>query len=440
MKVSVLKVLGILLLTLGIATPVFADENEISAMKEQMDKLNRRIAELENEVKERPSYVAPAGQAPAGSVLETAVSGIRLSGYVDTAFHWNFNNPTNQPVATTGTREQSVRVFDQDEGSFTLHAVETVLEKPAPETGGVGFRTDLFYGEDAEVITPSGSVVDEFDLQQAYVEARFPISALEGNAILGDTLYVRAGKYVTLAGAEVIESKDNWNTTRSLMFGFSIPFTHTGIRVVEKMFGDKVTVSTGLNNGWDQVEDNNNYSTFEGQIAYQPNDDLLFSATTYMGPENANRDGHKRYLVDLVTLWKATDKLSLMANFDLGNERRVVAAPPSGENAQWYGVALYGRYQATEKLAFAARAEIFYDSERFRIGDAALAPQDDGIAGLTRVPTEERYWEWTYTGEYKLYDNLISRLEFRYDWSEAPIFNGESSQQTLSAQLIYNFA
>ncbi|MBI4115044.1 MAG: porin [Candidatus Omnitrophica bacterium] len=445
MKKFVCQIVGICFLISIFSMPVLADENEISALKETIEKLNKRLETLERaQEKPAPTYIAPpGGEAPTANVIEGTLSGVQLTGFVDTAWHWNFNNPTNQPSATTGTREQSVRVFDQDEGSFTIHAVELSLQKPAPETGGVGFRTDLFYGEDAEVITPTGNVIDEFDLQQAYVEANLPIKALEGNEVLGDNLYLRAGKYVTLSGAEVIEAKDNWNTTRSLLFGWAIPFTHTGVRSVYKLFGDKVTVSNGLNNGWDIIEDNNNYSTYEGQIAYTPNDDWLFTATTYIGPENANQDGHKRYLLDFVALWNVTDKLSLMANFDLGNESRVPTADANFETAHWYGFALYAKYQATDKLAFATRGELFVDQEAFRIGAGGVAPTVDFIAGaaVTAFPArEQRYWEWTYTTEYKLYDNLISRLEYRYDWSDGTIFNGESSQQTLSAQLIYNFA
>jgi hypothetical protein len=431
-------------LFLGFSTMGFADENEIAALKEQIELLNNRLANLEKA--ERATYVAsPAGTPVSGNAIEGALSGIRLTGFVDTAFHWNFNNPMNQPAAATGTREQSLRVFDQDEGSFTVHAVELAFEKPAPETGGVGFRTDFFYGEDAEVITPTGSVTDEFDLQQAYVEARLPIHALEGNEIFGDSVYFRAGKYVTLAGAEVVESKDNWNTTRSILFGFAQPASHTGVRSSYGLWSDKVTLTGGLVNGWDLNEDNNDYATVEAQIAYKPNDDILFATTWYSGPENANQDGHKRNLVDLVALWHATAKLSLMANIDIGRENRVPNGTPGPghEDSLWHGYAVYARYQATEKLAMATRAELFVDQEAFRVGAGAIAPSRDfsgGLATPTFQARDSRYWEWTYTTEYKLYDNLISRLEYRYDWSDAPIFNGESSQQTVSAQLIYNFA
>ena len=416
----------------GVAGIGLADENEISQLREQVDKLNKRISELESEVKKAPAYVAPAAGAPSGNAIEGAISGIRLTGFVDTAYHWNFQNPGySTPTGTTVDRNQSIGVFDTMGDSFTLHAIELAFEKPAPQEGGVGFRTDLLMGEDAKVISAGGSESDEFDIEQGYVEARLPLHALEGNEVLGDSLYLRAGKYVTLAGAEVIESKDNWNTTRSLMFGYAIPFTHTGVRAAYGLWGDKVTLTTGLNNGWDLLEDNNRYRTWEGQIAFQPNDKFLFTTTTYIGPENLNQIGHKRGLIDFVALWHATDKLSLMGNLDIGRENRVVNADPGQEDSLWHGYALYGRYQVNPKLAFATRVELFVDQEAFRVGAGAVA------GGVAR---DSRYWEWTYTGEYKLYDNLISRLEYRYDWSDGKIYSGESSQSTLSAQLIYNFA
>lgn len=425
-------ILGVLISVFGLVAPGFADENEIQALKEQIGKLNKRISQLESQA-ERPTSVVPAGGAPSGTFVEGALSGIRLSGFVDTAFHWNFENPTS--VAATGTavtRNQSIGVFDTVANNFTLHAVELALEKPAPADGGVGFRTDLFYGMDAKVINSTGAEIDEFDLQQAYVEARLPLKGLEGNSVLGDSLYLRMGKYVTLAGAEVIEAKDNWNTTRSLMFGYAIPFTHTGVRAAYGLWNDKVTLTTGLNNGWDILEDNNAYKTWEGQIAFKPKDSLLLASTIYVGPENLNTAGHKRFLMDYVALWNVTDKLSLMANFDFGNERRVVTgAEKPNENAQWHGYALYARYQTTDKLAFATRGELFIDDDVYRVGAGAVA---------TAQARERRYYEWTLTSEYKLYNNLISRLEYRYDWSDAPIFEGESAQNTLSAQLIYSFA
>ena len=48
---------------------------------------------------------------------------------------------------------------------------------------------------------------------------------------MGKSLQVDAGKFVTHMGFEVIESKDNWNYSRGLLFQFAIPYFHTGVRV-----------------------------------------------------------------------------------------------------------------------------------------------------------------------------------------------------------------
>ena len=423
MKRFLAGILGISILSL--TTPGFADVSELSALKEQVDKLNNRISQLESQAAERPTNVVPAAPASSGNAIEGAISGIKMTGFVDTAYHWNFHNPPHvAPAGTTVDRNQSMGVFDTTSNSFDVHAVELAFEKVAPDAGGVGFRTDILYGEDAKVINSGGTEADEFDFEQAYVEAKLPV--------MGSPLDIKAGKFVTLSGAEVIEAKDDWNTTRSLLFGYAIPFTHTGIRAAYGLWDGKVTLTTGLNNGWDLVDDNNNFKTWEGQIALKPNDALLLTATTYIGPENLNQSGHGRQLYDFVALWNATKKLSLMANMDFGTEDRVVGGPKPFRNADWYGFAFYGRYQTTDKLAFASRIEYFLDDDTFRVGTGALQNAVD--------PRERHYWEWTLTSEYKLYTNLISRLEYRYDWSDAPIFDANSHQSTVSAQLIYNFA
>ena len=82
------------------------------------------------------------------------------------------------------------------------------LEKPVTEEAPIGFRTDLSFGDDAEAIhsTGLGAGTDTFDLTQAYVATQIPF---------GDGIDLQFGKFVTLLGGEVIESKDNWNFSRS---------------------------------------------------------------------------------------------------------------------------------------------------------------------------------------------------------------------------------
>jgi len=254
-----------------------------------------------------------------------------------------------------------------------------------------------------------------------------PLHFWEGNSILPHSIKTKVGRFVTLAGAEVIEGPNNWNISRSFMFGFAIPFTHTGLRTNFKMFNDFFDVYLGVVNGWDNGVDNNHWKTMEAGLGFSPIENVNWFSSLYFGPENTRREGHKRFLISNVLSWNVTDKLSLMGNIDFGNERRVIGLQGlDQENAQWWGAAAYAKYQFTEKFAMAARFEYFNDNDTFRTG------------GL--VVDNRAYWAPTITAEYKPYDNLITRLEYRFDkTNNANIVGDDSSQSTLGAQVIYLF-
>jgi len=84
-------------------------------------------------------------------------------------------------------------------------------------------------------------------LQQAYLTAVVPV----GNGLTADV-----GKFVTHMGYEVIESKDNWNYSRSLLFAWAIPYFRTGLRLTYP-FTDNLSVAVHVVNGWNSLVDNN---------------------------------------------------------------------------------------------------------------------------------------------------------------------------------------
>ena len=98
---------------------------------------------------------------------------------------------------------------------------------------------------------PGGTTIYQ-NIQQAYVSYLAPV----GNG----SLQVDFGKFVTPAGYEVIETKDNWNYSRGLLFALAIPYYHMGMRAAYSP-NDKVTVTGFLFNGWNNVVDNNTGKT-----------------------------------------------------------------------------------------------------------------------------------------------------------------------------------
>src|SRR5947199_34566 len=61
----------------------------------------------------------------------------------------------------------------------------------------------------------------------------------------------------------------NDNFSRSLLFTFAIPFTHTGLKL-SYAFNDKIAASVMLVNGWDNVLDNNSAKSFGVSVALTP--------------------------------------------------------------------------------------------------------------------------------------------------------------------------
>lgn len=440
------------------AGAVLADEVDIQKLLDKISALESKVSQLEGRVsmKEHPGptkEVAPM-QAPTGQGLVKSVEDIHLGGYLSTAYNLNTENPladSNGVVAgpAAGTfagagNNTGIRAFDRDAHSVTTSGKLT-LEKMVTDAGTAGFRTDLQFGRTAQILNSAtvGDSPDNIFIEQAYVEYVAPI---------GNGVNIKAGRFVTLAGAEVIESKDNWNSSRSLLFNNAIPYTHNGVVAAYKI-NDMVDAKLGVANGWDSSIDNNQSKTLLTQVALHPMSGLDVTNTVFFGSEQTravgglNVDDNLRGLWDVVVAWtpiKDNDRWKVLANWDYGWEEKASALSPSvsSGNAEWHGLALGTKYDVNDWLTLAGRWEYFADPDAARLG---------GINGLTR-PTSTTFYEMTYTADIKLAKNLLTRLEYRYDQSSESVFDlgnpvdasgfvigASQSQSTFGAELIYTF-
>ncbi|MSR77331.1 MAG: porin [Candidatus Omnitrophica bacterium] len=427
--------------------PVFADSNEVTALQGQVQGLTDKLNDIERQLRAVESkagapsstYVAPAGSSKGG--LMHVAEDINMGGYLDVQWNNNFNQPRTQGgtnallrtvpngTGTGGARSNTGRIFDRYDGSFAVNASEIYFEKKAENAGEAGFRTDIQFGEDAHVVNGNGSGNTDnlVDLQQAYIEYYTPLKI--ENVL--DQVKVKAGRFVTLAGLEVIEAPDNWNISRSYMFGLAIPFTHTGVRTQAKVM-NFFDVYLGLNNGWDLAVDNNAYKTVETGIGYQPINGLTMMHAFYLGNENGGPGARSRWLLSNTASYAVTDKLTVAADVQVANQEKAIAQNISPQindyDAQWWGVAGYAKYKLTDKLNMAYRAEFFRDESLLRSAAAGGDPIGDSM------------FEQTLTAEYRLTSNLLARAEFRHDMANRdPIFAGrEPYQTTIASQLVYS--
>ncbi len=413
----------------------FAEDGEIAALKAQIDTLTRRLEAMDSKMAtlEKPApgaqtvYIPPATDEKKG-FLRT-IEDINMGGYIDTQFSNTFENSKGTNVG---------RVFsDRAKDTFSMNAAKLWFEKAADPEGGAGFRIDLLIGADARYIDFNDggtTLADEFAFEQAYVQYIAPLQFWQDSDLLPHSIEFKAGRLTTLAGYEVIEGPNNWNISRSVTFGYALPFTHTGIRASYKLFHDLLTVYHGINNGWDSDIGSHTYKTFENAISFSPFKGVTWTTATYLGPESTGAAGPAvgaRFLVTNVLNWNVNDKLALGGDFDMGNQRRVdLDGSDAFQNAQWYGIAGYARYQMTEKLAAAYRVELFRDADRYRNWNGASP--DGAVSDFAN----------TLTLEYKLTEKLIARGEYRIDYAhggDGNVFNGKDHQNTLGAQLCYLF-
>jgi len=356
--------------------------------------------------------LAQAARAPTLSqVLEA--SGLDVSGYIDAGYSYANRNLEGAGVTT--------RVFDSQNNSFDLHQFGLrVAKQPTRGFGGV---VNITVGSDAQVIHAfPEATASTFDLTQAY-----------GQYAMG-SLTLMAGKFVTLAGSEVIWSPSNGNFSHSILFG-AIPFTHTGVRAGYAV-SNTVTLYGGINNGWDQLTDANKNKTLELGASITPIRPLTINVTGYFGKERAVAPGtpavagaqDTRNLLNVVANYTINNRMSA------GGELLYVSQDGvAGGTAKYNGLAGYFTYSLNREWRVAARAETFDDKNNFHFGP------NNQPAG-----TDVKYNEITATLAYLPSSSVELRGEVRGDRSDKGVFinsNGSTAKtlQTFGLQGIYKF-
>ena len=335
---------------------------------------------------------------------------IQVNAFASFGYNYNMNTPAS--------RLSSYRVFDSDDNSFNVDVAELVLQKTVAKAGDAGFRLDLEVGGAIPEKEQSYglSVGRSADLQQAFVSYLAP---------LGSGMRLDFGKFVTHMGSEVIEGYDGFNDnyTRSLLFNYAIPLTHTGVKA-SYTFTSAVSAMLMVVNGWDNAKDNNRSKSIGGQLMLVPTTPLTIYLNYLGGPEKADTNSHVRNTYDVIVNWKALPMLSLGVNADYGVESAASLVEP-GKNAVWKGVAGYTRLDVTSRFALAFRGESFHDAGGTRLGVTAPAT----IGEITLTPT------------YKLSDRFVVRSDLRFDHANAALFVKDAGlsdkQTTISTNIIF---
>jgi hypothetical protein len=323
--------------------------------------------------------------------------GTEIGGLVDGYYDW------------FSTKSDGVyRNFDTKHNAFTLNMAEIWVAKAPATDSPVGYKVRLNFGPAASnFIAFAEPTTPLVNVEEAYGSYLAPA---------GKGLQIDFGKFVTNAGAEVIEAKDNWNYSRSLLFALAIPYYHAGIRLIYAP-SDKVSLMAGVVNGWNNVAENNTGKTVMASVTFKPNGSSSIIGNYIGGPETAGTNDNFRNLLDVVASYTVDPKLSVMGNFDVGKDG----------DSKWWGAAGYLKYQATDVLAVVPRLEYYDDQNGFSTGIV------------------QKLKEATVTLEIKPAGSFMWRIEYRGDFSNQSVFTSDtgapkSNQQSISFGFLYSFS
>jgi len=347
---------------------------------------------------------------PAGLNPVDVKNALGMSIYLQGGYTYNPN--ASGPGGSAGTND--LRAFDQPANSFELDMAEIVFNRD-PAAGLIGYHVKMMAGETAKLMNTAGvgfsgtPSTEAFDLTEAYLSYVAPV---------GKGLRFDAGKMVTFVGAEVIEAIDNPNYSRSLLFTWAEPLTHTGVKA-SYVFTDNVNAALFLLNGWDNASDNNSGKTVGVSVNIATGD--LFSAyINYLqGPETTNDNHDKRDLLDLVATIKPIKPLSIILNYD--NVQQDQSAGLGTQKLS--GISGIVKYDINDTYSISIRGESMNDADAF----GPAMPQELG--------------EFTLTPEMRLTGGLILRAEYRHDKSNVMSFDNDTktSQNTFALAAMYRW-
>ncbi|NDD14798.1 MAG: hypothetical protein EB072_19715, partial [Betaproteobacteria bacterium] len=377
--------------------------------------------------------------------VETAQKGIKLSGYVDAGYSYNFTG------ASAGTSDVTGR-FGSDtaaKGDFNLYAVKLALEKAltSENKAQAGFRADVMIGEDAGYLANrntqanlnnSGQNSNYLFLEQAYVSIRAPV---------GNGWDFKVGKFVSPLGYEVIERPANMNTTYGLIFQ-QLPLYYTGVLSSYK-FDDYLAGKLGVVNGSNTDNNTTTSGNKDGCAVLAsldvtaPGGNATWSNNFQWSVNNENNTSwdQSSNSIPVITLnsassgnsytfiynswgnWApkfADDKLLFAFNAMLltsgGDGTATITYPGVGadfavnDNYTSYGVGAYAKYQFNDWFYLGGRGETL---------------------GIASNGYSTNLWEWTLTAGFNVIDNLLIRAEYRLDWGNDSVNNAYTNNGNL---------
>jgi hypothetical protein len=323
---------------------------------------------------------------PSFSQSDTLKPSIKVSGYIDLYYTYDFGNPNNHnrlPFAYSHSRH--------NEPNLNLGFMKAAFESKT-------FRVNM------ALMTGSYSMANlasEPGVLKHFLEANVGLKLSKTK-----NLWIDAGIFSSHIGFESAISKDCWNLTRSILAD-NTPYYESGLKLTLISKNEKWLLCGLLLNGWQRIRPipSRLIPAFGHQLSFKPNSRITFNSSSYIGNEAPDTNLQMRFFHNFYTQFLFSKNVGITLGFDIGVQQ---SAFQSSNYHLWYSPVVIAKYNPTQRVSIAARTEFYKD------------PQ--GVIIPTTTSNGFQTWSYSLNLDYAIQSNLVWRFEGRGFTSYDPIF------------------
>lgn len=329
---------------------------------------------------------------------------IKVSGYLETYYGYDFNKPedNNRPGFVYSHNRHN-------EVNLNLGFI-----KAAYDNGMVRGNVALMAGtySNANLAAEQGVLKNVF-------EANAGIK-LSKNA----NLWVDAGIFSSHIGFESAISKDCWVLTRNIVSD-NTPYYESGAKITYSTNDGKFTVAGLYLNGWQRINrvDGNSQPAGGLQLTFKPSSKVTLNYSNYLGTEGEDALRVRRFYHNFYGIFQLTENFGLTAGFDYGTQQ---VAKGSDETSEVLTPVLIAQYKFSPKLALAGRFE-YYDDE-------------DGMIIASGTPNGFKTTGYSLNLDFAPVPNAVVRLEGKVLDSKDKVFVRATSPVNHSSTITTSIA
>ncbi len=337
------------------------------------------IEQIKTELRDSINNAATTG-------MPTIISQLKVSGYVETYYAYDFGNPINHTRPGFMYSHNRHNEVNLNLGFVKLaYAGQKVRSNLALMTGTYA----------------NANLAAEPGVLKNIYEANAGVKISKNKNV-----WLDAGIFASHIGFESAIGKDCWTVTRSILADNS-PYFETGVKVSYTSDDEKLFTSALILNGWQRIQriDGNNTPAFGHQLTYKPNSKITLNSSSFIGSDTPDSSRQMRYFHNLFGQFQLNKKLALIAGFDIGAQQK--AKGSKAYNA-WYSPALIVKYAATDKVSVSARGEYYHDAK--------------GVIINSGTPNGFQTYGYSVNVDYTVADNVVWRIEGRGFTSKDKVF------------------